>query len=190
MNRPEIPFLFAVLLLALSLACHGEVLTSEDPDTGLLSWKWQHQGVSLELVQRLPDQTRAFFQGRGFSVEDADIIAASCVFQSIFRNDGKKHLSYDLNDWEVNSEHKKKPLITAERWEQKWQDTDVTEAARIALRWSLLPTRQEYEPGDYNWGMSSYGLAPGERFDLVIVVKENGDQVKVRINGIECAKDR
>ncbi len=46
-----------------------------DPENGLLSWTWREQGVSIQLVQRLPDQTRAFFLGRGFQLADADLVA-------------------------------------------------------------------------------------------------------------------
>lgn len=183
-----------VLVLGISLllisAGNTEILRSEDSETGLKSWKWSREGISLQLVQRLPDQTRGFFQARGFTAEEADLIAGSCVFQSIFRNDGSQLLSYNLDHWKVIHQGVELPLQTAERWAQKWQDGAVTQAARIALRWSLLPTRQEYRPGDYNWGMTSYGVAPGEQFDLSIVVNLDGARQIARINGIECARDR
>ena len=54
-----------------------------DPENGLLSWTWREQGVSIQLVQRLPDQTRAFFLGRGFQLADADLVAKSCVFAHV-----------------------------------------------------------------------------------------------------------
>jgi hypothetical protein len=37
-----------------------------DPDTGLASWTLRDGAIAIELIQRLPDQTRAVFQGRGF----------------------------------------------------------------------------------------------------------------------------
>ena len=66
----------------------------------------------------------------------------------------------------------------------------MSQAARIALRWSLLPTRQQFQPGDYNWGMSSYGLPPGSHFDIQIVVNIGGHRVEHRLHDIECAQDR
>lgn len=89
----------------------GQASTTNDPDTGLKSWKWAHGGISLQLVQWLSDQTRAFFEARGFSA------------------------------------------------------------------------------GDYNWGMTSYGLAPGAKFDLLIVRYVAGSKITGRINRIECAGD-
>ncbi|HHH38230.1 MAG TPA: hypothetical protein ENK50_01470, partial [Sedimenticola sp.] len=78
------------------------------------TWLWRHGGVTLQLVQRLPDQTRAFFQGRGFDGASADRLARACVFQTIFRNDGDRPLSYDLDQWRVIQGTMSKPLITRE----------------------------------------------------------------------------
>jgi len=167
----------------------AEVITSEEEQTGLRSWEWKHAGVSVQLVQRLPDQTRAFFQGRGFNSTDADTIGRACVFQTIFRNGGKQPLSYSLDNWRVVYQDKQLPVQTRERWEENWTVREVKQAARIAFRWSLLPTRQSFEPGDYNWGMTSFGLPPGASFDLSLKLTIDGQSVRGRIPGIICAAD-
>lgn len=179
------------------LACNGlfgaasaEVVTQKDPDTSLLSWVWREQGISVELVQRLPDQTRAFFLGRGFDVEDADRVGRACVFQTIFRNDGTLPVAYDLDDWAVRYQGGQLPLQTREIWDREWLTKGVGQAARIAFRWSLLPTRQRFEPGDYNWGMTSFGLPPGESFDLGLVVHIDGARIAGEIPALVCAADR
>ncbi len=167
------------------------MVTGEDAQTGLRSWEWREDGVSLRLVQRLPDQTRAFFQARGFSVSEADRIAMSCVFQTIFRNDGADDaLSYSLDDWRAIHRGQRKPMLTRERWAKTWAKTETGEAARIALRWSLLPTRQRFDPGDYNWGMTSFGLEPASVFDLEVKLALGRETVTRTIPGIVCADDR
>ncbi len=167
----------------------AEVIIGEEEQTGLGTWEWGEAGVSVQLVQRLPDQTRAFFQGRGFSSAEADSIARTCVFQTIFRNDGKEPLVYDLDDWRVTYQGKQRPLLTRERWDAKWQDSGVSPPARIALRWSLLPTRQDFEPGDYIWGMISFGLPLGESFDLSLMLTIDGNIITSSIPGIICTAD-
>lgn len=168
----------------------AEIITSEEAQTGLRTWEWKQAGVSIQLVQRLPDQTRAFFQGRGFTSKDADTIGRACVFQTIFRNDGKQPLTYDLGDWQITHRGKHLPLQTRERWDEKWQAGEASQAARIAFRWSLIPTRQGFEPGDYNWGMTSFGLPPGESFDLSLVLTINGKAISSSIPAIVCAADQ
>jgi hypothetical protein len=183
-----------LLLMWLIVMIPGKVSASiiigEEAQTGLRNWEWREAGVSVQLVQRLPDQTRAYFQGRGFSSVDADQIANACVFQTIFRNDGEQPLSYDLDDWRTSSQAGYRPLLTRESWDERWRDSGASKAARIALHWSLLPTRQHFEPGDYNWGMTSFGLQHGEHFDLTLVLTLDGNPVTRTIPGIVCAHDR
>lgn len=167
----------------------ADVDTTLEEQTGLRTWEWSHEGITLQLVQRLPDQTRAFFMGRGFNYADADTIGRACVFQTIFRNDGNLPLTYNLNEWQVTYRDKPHSLQTRERWEQKWSDRDVKQAARIAFRWSLLPTRQGFEAGDYNWGMTSFGLPPGASFDLSLLLRVNEKIVRGQVQGVVCATD-
>ncbi len=170
-------------------ALAADVTAGEDPETRLASWTWQHQGVSVQLVQRLPDQTRAFFLGRGFGTEAVERVAQSCVFQTIFRNDGKEPVEYDLGDWSVRRGAGQAPLLTRETWDRQWQDFGIAQPPRIAFRWALLPTVQRFEPGDYNWGMTSFGLLPGEGFDLVLKLTIGGNPVTGEIQSIQCASD-
>ncbi len=180
--------LFSALLTA--GAVFAEIVTGEEEQTSLRTWEWKQAGISIQLVQRLPDQTRAFFQGRGFTSKDADTIGRACVFQTIFRNDGKQPLTYDLDDWQITHRGKRLPLQTRERWDERWQARGASQSARIAFRWSLLPTRQDFEPGDYNWGMTSFGLPPGESFDLSLVLTINGKAISSSIPAIVCTADQ
>ncbi|MCU7959221.1 MAG: hypothetical protein KZQ58_04315 [gamma proteobacterium symbiont of Bathyaustriella thionipta] len=176
---------FCILLLPGSVL--AEVISSVDDETGLRGWEWHEQGISFQLRQRLPDQTRAFFLARGFNKAESDSIAQSCIFQSIFRNDGQQPLSYNLNDWQIHYQGRQQALLTRRKWDEKWQEQGVSQAARIAFRWSLLPTRQSFQPGDYNWGMTSFGLPPGESFDLTLTLHSNGKTLSATIPAIECA---
>ena len=181
------------LLCAIPLLLGNSAATIErgvDAETGLRSWVWREAGVALHLVQRLPDQTRAFFQARGFTSAASDRIAEACIFQTIFRNESERPLSYSLDDWRVLHGGERGTLMTRERWDAAWQEGEASEAARIALRWSLLPTRQRFEPGDYNWGMSGFGLPSGSIFDLELVVRLGDERMTRIVDGIECAPDR
>jgi hypothetical protein len=169
---------------------YAAVITGEEAGTGRLTWEWRDSGVSLKLLQLLPDQTRAFYQGRGFSGKQADIIANNCVFQTIFRNDGTTPIDYDLDDWRVSHQGETSALLTRERWSDRWHEHEVGRAARIAMEWALLPTRQHFESGDYNWGMTSFGLPPGSSFDLTLVIHRNDEVITARIPNILCATDQ
>ena len=53
-----------------------------------------------------------------------------------------------------------------------------------------MPTRQHFEPGDYNWGMTSYGLPPGSRFDLRLRITVGGKPLEALVEGLECAPEK
>ena len=174
-------------------AARAEALWSVDGDTGLATWRWQGDGVSVELVQRLPDQTRAFFLGRGFSAKAADAIALGCVFQAIITNTSAKGASttieYHAGDWRVTTSSDSHAPKLKETWDQQWEVMGVSQGARIAFRWSLLPTSQRFEAGDYNWGMISFGLAPGTVFHLDLVWYKDGKLETGRIEEMACPQD-
>lgn len=171
----------------------AEVITGMDADAELPFWELRVAGMSLRLVQRLPDQTRAYFMGRGFSKAQAEQIAQSCIFQTIYKNtapaDSPLIIAYDLNLWEVQHDGKVSKLKVREDWHRQWRQQQVKPAATIAFEWSLLPTRQTYKANDYNWGMTSFNLAPGSRFDLQLRWQENGMAKTARMEQLECAAD-
>ncbi len=188
-RRRASPWAALVPLLLLGVAAPAAQSGHDtDPETGLERWQWRHQGVSLQLVQRLPDQTRAFFLGRGFDAAQADRIARACVFQIIFRNDGDRVVAFDLDRWRVARDGERRPLLTREGWAERLPGAG--NGPLIALRWSLLPTRQRFQPGDYNWGMTSFGLPPGERFDLELELEVDGTTVRDRLPGVRCAPEQ
>lgn len=180
------------LLSFLAAPLQAELSRGADPDTGLRHWQWQEAGIHFKLTQRLPDQTRAFFGARGFDKAARERIALACVFQSEFKNtagNDEPPVEYDLSEWRVHTDEEVRPLMVRETWKPIWQEHDLPKAARIAFEWALLPTYQEYATGDYNWGMTAYGLPPGSEFDLEFSWQRGDQHYTRRINGIECPPD-
>ena len=86
MSKPNLKLLQLLMLVPMSATVFASVTTGTDEQAQLPFWEWKSANMQLRLVQRLPDQTRAFFAGRGFSPSDVEQIAQSCVFQSIYKN--------------------------------------------------------------------------------------------------------
>jgi hypothetical protein len=181
-----------LLLLAAQAATAG-VTQGTDPEAQLPYWEIVEEGMSLRLVQRLPDQTRGYFLARGFDAEQADMIALGCVFQAVFTNTATPKqggdVEYNLRDWVVRAGGGHHGLKTREDWRSVWVARHVSKPAQIAFEWSLFPTRQVYRPGDYNWGMTVFGLPPGSAFDLEVVWRQPGKTRSARIEGMHCAED-
>ncbi len=190
----------AIRLALLLCFIHGpslaDVSRSQNKETALIGWKLQQSKLELELIQRLPDQTRAFFLARGFPAEIADELGRACIFQTILRNTEKTDrgastaLTVNLKDWQVNQAGVSQPLKLKEVWDHSWPDEVVSKSARLAFRWATFPTEQIFQAGDYNWGMISFGLPPGMHFDLQLVWKEGDEKYTARINKLICADDR
>jgi hypothetical protein len=182
-----------VLALLYTPASLAQLITGVDEQARLPFWEWRTASISVRLVQRLPDQSRAYFAGRGFSKPDVEFIAHNCIFQTIFKNVSpspkNQIIEYDLTQWQVHFHDQEYQLITREDWQQIWQQRDTGQAQKIAFQWSLLPTRQQYKASDYNWGMTVYPVPHGGSFDLTLRWKENGVPQQANLPKVECAKD-
>lgn len=183
------------LLLSTAAAASAAVKlsTGVDEQAQLPYWEISDASMSLRLVQRLPDQTRGFFTARGFPAAHAEIIAQSCVFQTVFKNQSQhgtpSPLEYNLRKWVITVVGEVQGLKTREDWKPDWQRLGVALPAQLAFEWSLYPTQQVYQAGDYNWGMSMFNLKPGTAFDLKVVWRQHGRAHAETIRGMRCAPD-
>jgi hypothetical protein len=185
-------FTFCAISLV-SINISAEIVTGTDELAHLPYWELRKESVTFRLVQRLPDQTRAYFSGRGFSKKDAEYIASYCFFQTIFTNTASpesQHLiEYDANKWQVINNGTKQSLVLREDWSSIWEQRKAEKSQRIAFEWSLLPSRQQYLPADYNWGMTVFKLPHGTSFDLSLFWTLDGIQQSAKIKNLQCAKD-
>jgi hypothetical protein len=172
-------------------AAPSPVSSGTDPESGLPYWAYRGGGISVRLVQRLPDQTRAFFMARGFDRDAAEAVALGCVFQTIVSNADPEAqvIEYDMVRWRIHVAGRRRAVKLKSQWDREWTARGLAEPARIAFRWSLLPTRQRLEPSDYNWGMSTFDLPPGQVFDLELVWHRGGQEHRGVIEAMRCASD-
>lgn len=167
--------------------------TGKDERSLLPYWEIVDEGMSLRLVHRLPDQIRAFFLSRNFSEEHVETIATSCAFQTVLTNTSHKStpgpLNFNLRKWVVLYKGQQLGLKTREDWNKEWSDKKVAAMSKMAFEWSLVPTEMEYQPNDYNWGISFFDLKPGTVFDLKVVWRQHDKKHSVVIKDIQCAPD-
>ncbi len=181
------------VITALGSPVSAGVRTGIDEAAKLPYWELSEKGLRFRLVQRLPDQIRAYFLKRGFNLKYAELIAQSCVFQTIFHNQALKgsqeNISYDQNQWVLIRGKIKSKMKTREDWEKFWATTSVKMSAKIAFKWSMLPSKQIYQPEDHNWGLSVFNFKPGVKFSLKMSWMQ-GNVLKTRIiPSIICAPD-
>lgn len=156
--------------------------------------RWNSNGLRTELAPLTFQQARAFFQGRGFSSEAAiHIVRTGCVFRSNTGNQlsrpGAPTISVDLTRWRVDAGDGPSPLRLVTDWARQWDQWGVPQRGRIAFRWGLFPVEQTFGPGDYNWGLLTFGLPPGTRFDLHLRWKRDGEDQQAVLTDLVCATE-
>lgn len=144
--------------------------------------------LAIEATPLPRDQGRAFFEARGFSADISARIADACVLRLVLKNRATaKDIRVDLADWRTEHRMQMHPLRLEADWRQEWAQATVSPAAKIAFRYSLLPTAQTLAPGDWLQGMITADLRPGSAFDLRIAWSEDGKQRQTRLRGLRCA---
>ncbi|MEN8108891.1 MAG: hypothetical protein ABFS22_12920 [Pseudomonadota bacterium] len=185
--------MFTLLGIVLVLPVRAEVTHSVNPDNGLQGWHFSAGDIEIELIQRLPDQTRALFMKHEFSRDVIEQLALSCMFQTIIRNSNVsgsgQTVSIDLSRWRMHHAGKETGILLKEPLLDSWSDADASPAAKLVVRWGMFPTQQDYFPGDYNWGLTAYGITPGSGFDLEVNWMEGQVAHSGRITDIICAPD-
>ena len=161
-----------------------------DKDTGIVSWETKAHGVSFSLTQILPDQSRAFYVNRGFTLQQSEAFATSCVYMTVMRNDAAPGtIHFKRSNWSVHVNNKEHKLKTVDAWVDSFKQQKVKQSALIAFRWAQFPVEQEYETGgDWNQGMLSLGLPAGSKFDLTARWDIEGKQYETTLRGVQCAK--
>lgn len=187
-------------ILSLCCACaiaSNEIIEQEliNESTGLAGWIIKDDTFFLELNQRAPQPMRGFFEGRGFNSKVADQLAQHCTFQVHIRNitdaSSDSEIISNMEDWRVIHNQQSQPPILKQAWLTRWQSAseEISTAARIAFRWATFPSPQAFSPGDFNWGLATFGPAPGETFDLEVHWTLNGQEKHYRINNMSCPAD-
>ncbi len=175
---PALPVIFAVLLAA------SADVPAETRETRV-------SGVYLSLTPILPDQVRAFYHGRGFDADSAELLATTaCVFQTVFRNETiAEGIAFNLAEWRARTDRGEQPLTLEHEWQREWERRGVPAGARTAFRYALYPTEHRYAVGDWNMGMTTYALPPGSRFDLKFVWHAGGKRHEAVMTDMRCATD-
>jgi|GEM_PF-2185619 len=187
-------FLLAVLMVsAVSFGHAQDTRCGETGDLGPDVLRWQGGGLCLETASLSHDLVRSFFAGRGFDATAVDlIIQDGCVFRSAIGHQGDDPaappITIDQSAWRLVVDGDVRKLRTRADWQPVWRRLNVETAPRVAFKWALFPSFQEFAPADYNWGMITFGLAPGTRFDLEVVWREGAERRVKLFKNLECAQ--
>ena len=189
----------SILLLCLNVltatAADIELRTSQHKVTKLKSWFVTGHGFALELTQRLPDQNRAFFMSQGYSEKLSNVLGTSCIFKTVIQNKNTatsgKTIAIDMSQWIIEHDNKKKSMYTREYWGEQFVKKHKLEKNKaLVLQWGFYPTKNLISPGDYNWGLSSFGLPPGAKFNLILHWSIGAKHYQYKVANMNCPPDK
>ncbi|MBI1423766.1 MAG: hypothetical protein GC149_09910 [Gammaproteobacteria bacterium] len=161
-----------------------QVTVEKNPKSGMLSWTATDDGLSIQLVQLLPDFVRAVYSKHGLPAKLYNEIAGYCDFGTIFRNTSGKTLDYDVRDWRaVTSAGALGKIKSKSEWAEEWRK------AGIHFSWTLFPGAGTFYAGDWQQGFTTIKLPHGTRFDLILKWKIDGVMHTGRIHNMQCASD-
>lgn len=162
---------------------------SVDADTGLGSWQTKLKGIQVRLTQISPDQARAFYQARGFSAAATERYVTECIFMTVVRNIGDTPIRHRLADWRyVAPGQPPRTIRSKPEWEGIWKKMGVDESARIAFTWAQFPATQTFAPGDWNQGMTTYGVPRNSPFDLRFTWQAGGKIHSGILEQVRCSQ--
>lgn len=169
----------------------AQVTRHDQTASGLQGWLIQDNNIEIQLNPLMPEQVRAFYLARGFSNKVIELIAHSCVYQTVIKNisaeNNARSVSVDLSNWRLIDERGESGIESKSSWQQKWSDMGETESAIIAFQWATFPWQQDFElTGDYGWGMILLGPITGESFDLIARWKVGGTPFQQKIEQLNC----
>jgi len=178
----RLPLLLWLLVLTSLPVTAGEAEQYRDPDTGLISWRVQQPGFSLQLIQMLPDYVAAVYSSRGLPPELIERLRTHCVFGTILTNDSDATLTYHVADWRaITPDGTTHPIRAKSAWMAEWT------AMGVGFRWSMLADEQSFAPGDWMQGFTTVELAPDSEFDFVYSVELKNERHDGRMAKVRCA---
>lgn len=184
-KRRRVVGVLASLMLSIPMyvgAGEGEVVAGVDPDTGLKSWQFEGEGLSIEFLQVPPDFIRASYAARGLPEELIESVATQCVFGSIVRNLSDQPLSYRVADWRyLTSDAVEHKIKTKTQWLEQWH------AMGVRFSWSMLADDVTFSEGDWIQGFTTIPEPHGSRIGLKVVWTIAGKHHENILPGLDCA---
>ena len=173
------------LAFSLSIACtagaNTQTIITQNPETGLKTWKKSDRGFSLELVQLLPEFVQATYSSRDLPPAIFASMRGYCVFGTIARNETNAPLAYRVANWRtVTADGKRHRLRTKSQWVNVWKKLGAD------FSYSILPDDMTFEEGDWSQGFTTPKMAPGTRFDLIYSWSQHGKTYTGTLENLAC----
>jgi len=120
--------------------------------SGLTATAAGKAAVELQFKPRSPDQMSAFYEARGFPEKMIKPLHEQCFITVRVTNTGQDVVWLDLANWTFSANGKPLQRYHRNDWLEKWKAIGMQAAHRSTFRWTLIPERLDYQPGESEGG--------------------------------------
>ena len=153
---------------------------------------FENEVLRVSLTARSPNQIAAFYEARGFSAAMVNEAKRHCFITVSIKNKSDKIFWLELSNWRFTTSSGEIVRVHRNDWRTKWQQMQIPLAHQSTFRWTLLPERLDFRPGEGEGGnITLPAISAPIRLDAQFVFENAPAKkpVEVRIDNILCAKD-
>lgn len=154
--------------------------------------RYEDKAIAIHLINRTPDQLKAFYIARQFNKASINEILNTCFVTPIIHNFSQDILWLDLDEWRFSSNGKSFNRLRRDYWPERWKKAKLPQAQQSTFGWTLLPEARDLHPEESVGGsfVIPYQASP---FTLTMNFPVGADKqssVKtVTFEGVQCLRN-
>lgn len=154
-------------------------------------WTFDNGALRVQASPRTPEQIAAFYIGRKFPPDMVDTLRRHCFITFGIRNRSDHVIWLDQSRWRFEAGGETLHPLNRSYWKSKWREMDAPLPAQSTFRWTLLPERLDFRPGEAEGGNVVLPRVAGPIRLRALFEPEGADAkpIEVQFEDLRCAED-
>ena len=148
--------------------------------------------LDVELTPRTPNQMGSFYEARGFPKNMLDVLKKQCYITIGIRNKSDRKIWLELSNWTFSSAGKPLKREHRDYWKKRWQEMNIPLNKQSTFRWTLIPEKLDYLPGEEEGGNILLPFTKGfisVRATFSTGENKQGKKITIITDKLFCAED-
>jgi len=150
------------------------------------------EDITIDFTPRTADQMGSFYEARGFPVAMRNILKQQCFITVGILNTSDKKIWLNLSDWTFSSAGKIIKREHRDYWRSRWQEMAMPLSKQSTFRWTLIPEKLDYLPGEHEGGNIVLPFTKGYISVTATFAtgdKQQGKPITITSDKLFCAED-
>ena len=148
--------------------------------------------LDVELTPRTPNQMGSFYEARGFPKNMLDVLKKQCYITVGIRNKSDRKIWLELSNWTFSAAGKPIKREHRDYWKKRWQEMNIPLNKQSTFRWTLIPEKLDYLPGEEEGGNILLPFTKGfisVRATFSTGENKQGKKITITTDKLFCAED-